>query len=310
MIWNEITLKGPLIKFKVSDKPDANGYMTARAVMGVIRGYRNIGDNREKVKIDRPVIMTRNDEIINKMITWKKHDIVSISGAITSNTINKISICPHCKARNVTEGLSVYIEPIFVEKEFSAKDESSCIQYLQTIREISNKARVAGNLCRDPKKITVKNGPTVTQYPLAVDRKFKIKEDPPSITTDFPWVKAYGQNAINDRNRLHLGSEVMIDGIVQTRSVNRKTVCCECGQLYDWKERVVELVPYETEYITNYYTEEEAAKNEMDRKKERLKAYGLDRFVIGNDDNDDYDNDDITEDDINAGMDAYEDTEE
>ena len=309
MKWNEISLKGPVIKFKISDKPDENGYMTAKLVMGVIRGYRNVGVNRDKVKIDRPIIQTRNPEMINRMITWKKNDIVTIEGAITTNTLNKISICPHCRARNLTEGLSTYIEPRFAELNFSAKDESSCIQYLQTVREISNRARVSGNLCRDPKKISIKNGPTVTQYPLAVDRKFVIKEDPPSKTTDFPWVKAYGQNAISDRNRLHLGSEVMIDGLIQTRSVNRKTICRECGQLYEWKERVCELVPYETEYVTNYYTEEEAAANELARKNERLKAYGLDRFTFS-DGADDYDNDDITDDDIEAGMDAYEDTEE
>ena len=308
MRWNEITLKGPVIKFKLEEEPDENGYRTGKAVIGVIRGYRNIGDKRENVKIDRPKVMTRNEDIISKMITWNKNDIVSITGAIATKTVYKTSYCPYCKAKNMAEGITVYIEPIFVEKEFTCKDDSSSIQYLQTIREISNRARVCGNLCRDPKKITIKNGPTVTQYPLAAGRKFHIKEDPPSITTDFPWVKSYGQNAIDDRNRLHLGSEVIIDGIVQTRAINRKTICIGCGQLYDWKESVLELVPYEVEYSNNYYTEEEAAERELARKNERLKAAGLDRYFMS-DRNTDYDNDEITNDDIDAGMDAMEDEE-
>ncbi len=304
MIWNEITLKGPVIKCKVSDVPDEHGYYTAKAVIGVIRGYRNVGDDRDKAKIDRPIIMTRNEELINKMITWKKNDIVNITGAVATKTKNKRSVCPHCGAENFNEGLQVYIEPIFVEKETSMKDDSSSVQYLQEIREISNRARVAGNLCRDPKKVTIKNGPTVTQYPLAADRKYKIREDSPAITTDFPWVKSYGQNAINDRNRLHLGSEVMIDGLVQTRSVNQKTTCCECGKIYTWKDKVIELVPYTVEYVTNYYTEEEAAEREVQRKNDRMKAYGLDRF-FGNEILSNYDNDDITQDDINAGIDDF-----
>ena len=303
MKWNEITLIGPVIKCKVTE--DAYGNAQAKVVVGVIRGFRNIGDNRDNVKIDRPTIMTRNKDLINKMITWKKNDIVNVVGAITTRTVNKTSICPFCKGQNTSEGLMVYIEPIFVEKLFTMADDSSSIQYLQTIREISNRARVAGNLCRDPKKITIKNGPTVTQYPLAVERKFKIKEDPPTVTTDFPWVKVYGTNALSDRNFLHISSEVMIDGIVQTRSVNQKTVCKDCAKLYEWKDRVLELVPYETEYVANYFTEDEAAEREVKRKNERLKAAGLDRF-FSSDINNDYDNDDITEEDIQAGFDNYD----
>ena len=37
-----------------------------------------------------------------------------------------------------------------------------------------------------------------------------------------------------------------------------------CGKRYDWKDRIVEIVPYETEYIENYYSDEVLA--EMKKK--------------------------------------------
>ena len=286
------------------------GYDEMMLVMGVIRGFRHIGDKRKDVKIDRPVIMTRNPEKINKILEWNKNDIIFVKGAITTRPRLKPSICPFCKTRNEKEGLVTYIEPIFIEKEFTSADDNSSIQYLNSIREISNQARVAGNLCRDPKKITVKNGPQVTQYPLAVERKFIIAEDPPDLTTDFPWVKVYGTNALDDRNRLKLGSEVFIDGLLQTRTYNQKSVCINCNKLYEWKDRALEIVPYETEYVNNYYSVEEAAELEIQRKNDRIKALGLDKWMNGETDIEDYDNDEITQEDIEAGFDAYEETEE
>lgn len=307
---NEVRLKGPVIKVTLEDRED--GTQEIKVVMGVIRGYRNVGDGREKVKIDHPIIMSRNKDMIYEMATWSRNDIVEVKGAITSRTLNKQSICPFCKQINVTEGLSVYIEPIFVEKIFKLENDAASIQYLNTIREVSNEAKVFGNLCRDPKKVKIKNGPTVTQYPLAVPRKYTIREDPPSVDTDFPWVKVYGQNAIDDRNRLKINSTVFIDGLIQTRSINRKADCQFCSKRYEWKDRALELIPYETEYISNYYTEDEAVENEKKRKEQRLKSLGLDKFMFNPNsmEYDDYDNDDITDADVEAGIDTMKDVEE
>ena len=97
-------------------------------------------------------------------------------------------------------------------------------------------------------------------------------------------------NAASDLKRLHIGSEVFIDGRLQARSVNQHTVCGQeydengdpicydngmpmmrvdedgeiigCGKRYDWKDRIVEIVPYETEYIGNYYSDEVLAEME------------------------------------------------
>lgn len=300
---NDVDLCGPVIKTDIQVRED--GRQEVVMVMAVIRGYRNVGDGRKNIKIDRPIIMSRNKEMIYKIASWKKNDIVRITGAVTSRTRNKRHICAFCKQENHNEGLSVYIEPKSAEKLFTFRDDSESLSYLNTIRETSNRVKLFGNLCRDPKKVAVKNGPVVTQYPLAVGRVFTVHEDPPNIDTDYPWVKSYGPNAISDRRRLKLGSTIFLDGIIQTRSINRKTVCEHCGKLYEWKERTLELVPYQNEYIANFYTEEEAIENEKKRNAQRLKDLGYDKYLF-NDDQllKDYDNDEITEEDIAAGIDT------
>ena len=300
---NVVFLKGPVIKQGINNHMD--GSSEAVCVLGVIRGFRHVGDDRDQAKIDRPIIMSRNPELVNKMMSFKKNDIISVKGAIATRTIMKASACPFCKNKNEQEGLAVYIEPIFVEKVGSQEDDNSSLNYLNSVREISNQVFMFGNLTRDPKKVKVKNGPIVTQYPLAVHRKFTIKEDLPSVDVDFPWIKVYGQNAVSDRERLKKGATVFIDGLIQTRSINKKTVCEHCGQRYEWKDRALEVVPYETEYISGYYSEEEVIENEKERKKNILKSKGLDKFSL-KPNFDEGDNDVITEEDIAAGIDIFE----
>ena len=84
----------------------------------------------------------------------------------------------------------------------NALEVEEALQYLSTVREISNQDYILGTLCRDPKKISPKEGLIVTQYQIALNRKYFIRSDPPSIKTDYPWVKSYGENAISDRKKL------------------------------------------------------------------------------------------------------------
>ena len=99
-----------------------------------------------------------------------------------------------------------------------------------------------------------------------------------------------------DIKRLRVGAEVYIDGCLQVRGVLRKVYCGQdmdekghpaydedghpifnldrwgkilgCGQQYDWKERSAEIVPYETEYISGYLTDEELERSDRIAPKE------------------------------------------
>ena len=105
--------------------------------------------------------------------------------------------------------------------------------------------------------VTILNFISIQTAQIALNRKFRVKEDPPEIKTDFPWVKSQGTGAESDAKFLMKGSSVLIDGMIQTREFMQKTVCEECGQEYEWPDQAMEIVPYCTEYLLNCRSAEE-----------------------------------------------------
>lgn len=267
---NQAFLMGAVLKDpKIVKNPDGE-YLYAMVYVTVVRGYREVGDGKKFMKADNPVIITREKELIQEIERWQVYDIVDVKGPIASKNILKSSICAHCGEKNKATGSLVYINPIYARRRLHLDNRDECVNYLSTNREISNQVFVFGTLCRDPKKLTPKEGLIVTQYQVAMNRKFRIKQDPPELKTDYPWVKSYGANAMEDHKRLHTGSIVYIDGCLQARSVLRHTQCEHCNEQYDWKDRAMEIVPYATEYILNYYDDETIEENEA-RRLEQIK---------------------------------------
>ena len=372
---------------KVKVVKDGNGQnLYAMAYINVARGLRDVGDHRKFMKCDNPIIMTRDENMMAEMEKWNQRDIVFVKGVVASKHINKSSFCEHCHAKNSFPGGLVYINPIYLKKEAHFDTDEECLQYLANNREISNQVLVFGTLCRDPKRITTEWGLVITQYQIAMNRKFRIQSDPPEIKTDYPWVKSYGANAKSDRERLHTGSEIYIDGCLQARSVQRRACCGQacnekgkvmyynggepvmilenvkdavasksskgkimiasefarmvqavdehgnpmfhekdepvmrqltepvlmrgtkvellvfdktgfpvnagCGQEYYWKDRAMEIVPYATEYLYNFYDDDEVeereaqrlAQSERDLAANKLRANGDDILDAKDDD--------------------------
>ena len=248
-------LLGSVLKPPLIELDDEGNYKYGMCTINVVRGYRDAGDHKNFMKSDNPIIITRDASVLKEIETWQENDIVFVKGVIAAKTIQKGSFCQHCGGRNSAEGTLVYVNPIYAEKRVHLNTQEEALKYLSEHREISNQVYILGTLCRDPKKITPKEGLIVTQYQIALNRKYFIRSDPPSIKADYPWVKSYGQNAVDDKERLHVGSKVFIDGCLQARSVQKHAVCIHCGEKYDWKDRAMEIVPYETEYICDYYTD-------------------------------------------------------
>lgn len=247
-----------------------NGEPFVLAFVTVARAQRNAGDHKEHLKLDNPAIMSRDPKIVMEMSKWEEYDFVEIKGTIAATPMAKVSNCTNskCGAKNIRDGAMVYINPIFAKKRVHFSSQEECMEHLTENREISNQVFVLGTLCTDPKKKSLKEGLILTQYQIALNRKYRIRSDPPERRSDYPWVKSYGENAIQDRTHLHIGSEVFIDGCLQARKVNRHDTCDECHENYDWADRALEIVPFETEYVANYYTQEEyEAKIQKEREK-------------------------------------------
>lgn len=294
---NEIRLRGQVWKAPNIKKDEDGNYSFGICYIQVVRGARNISDGNEYLKTDVPIILTRDPKICAEMENWKECDIVDVYGNFTTKNLSKASYCTHCEeegvmSKNSNPGVMAYINPIFAEKiqEFDTRKQAS--EYLAKHKEISNKIFFMGNLTRNPKKIKTKKGVIVTQYQIAANRKYRIKTDEPENKTDYPWVKSYGDNAIEDRKRLSTGSLVLIDGIIQARTVYRTTTCACCGREYKWRDKTMEIVPYTTEYLKDFKTDEEIAQEENVNFHNRLNnIYG----VNNNQDFDEVPDDEISE---------------
>ena len=277
-------------------KKDGDEYVYATLHINVARSTRDVGDERNYMKCDNPVIITRERKLAKIIAGWIKYDVVDIKGTISTSPMKKASYCEHCGQRNVFMGALLYINPIYAGKVDHVENAEAGLIYLSKHREISNQAFVFGTLCRNPGVVKTKYSFKITQYQIAMARKYRIRTDPPEIRTDWPWVKSYGENAKEDIKRLRVGAEVYIDGCLQVRGVLRKVYCGQdmdekghpaydedghpifnldrwgkilgCGQQYDWKERSAEIVPYETEYISGYLTDEELERSDRIAPKE------------------------------------------
>lgn len=281
-------------------------YKQAIAFLRITRGPREVGDNRYAVKYDYPVMISRDPKMIEQIDQWIVGDVILVKGVIATTTIRKKSTCTNeeCGEANFFEGLMVYINPIHLLKVAHFDTDEEAMRFIQENGEISNQVQVIGTLVRDPKKITPKTGLIVTQYQIALNRKYKIPTDPPEIKSDYPWVKVYGENAIADKKRLHTGSEIYIDGCIQARRINRKSVCAACGEEYTWCETAMELVPFSTEYLNEFYSDEEIEQHEQERldqikrdifRRDEAKKMDISSLIP---------DDVVTQEDIESGMDV------
>lgn len=253
---------------RVSKKPvisinkSTGEYNYGMCYIDTVRGLRSVGDDIHHQKHARPLIMSRSKEILDNMIEWQENDIVLIKGPITSRTMMKKSVCDKCSTTdkptiNENKGNLVFVTPIYVEKIKSYDNKKAADEDVIQNSEISNQCFVIGTLIRDPKLFTTKTGLKIAQYPIAINRKFIIRTDDPSIRTDWPVVKSYGEQAVEDKMFLKFKADIMVDGYLQTRTVIRRSKCPHCGEYYEWKDRAMELVPYEVEYVAGMRSKED-----------------------------------------------------
>lgn len=257
-------LYGRVSKTPVIQKDPGTGqYVFGMVYIDTVRSSRAVDDGLNFVKHEHPLVITREADIAEKIADWQVNDMVFIKGVVTSKTMQKRSYCPNCHDEagnstvNAAKGNLVYITPIFAERIRSYTDKQEAVEDLVKNREISNQVYVVGTLIQEPKIFTTKRGIQITQYPIAINRKYTIRDDDPSIRTDWPIVKSYGEQARNDKVYLKYQAEVLVDGFLQARTVRRKVKCKNCGEIYEYADHAMEIVPYDVEYLTGYRSRDE-----------------------------------------------------
>lgn len=207
----------------------------------------------------------------------KENDLVIIKGVLSTRNVHKQLRCKNCgEVYSVNEkddeepeldengniiphrptGMLTYVTPTAIEVRHTNYTKEEAEQHLIELREMSNEVQLLGNLCADP--VQWEDG-RATAYQLGVNRKFYQRTDDASIVADYPFVRSYGEQAMNDIEALHKSSTVLLDGFLKMRLFNRENNCPYCGATRVWQDSALEAVAYSVEYLANYKTGEERA---------------------------------------------------
>lgn len=236
----------------------------------VTRSSRPTGDPKAR-NVDLVMVTTNKPEQVVEVMQWRKYDIVEVKGVI--NTIPngiKQHVCPHCGSIERTNGMAAFVYPQFLRRRerFTGDDESlmnQCSRWLEDNTEVSNIFNCFAYLCNEPKRKSLNKGLELTEYQVVIHRAYRIAEDKPDVREDFVWVKSYGKNGLDDARHLQTSSQIYIDGLLQSRKIQQKAKCSSCGQEHTWGDRVLEIVPYSVQYLSNCLDEEEADQREQEK---------------------------------------------
>ena len=86
-----------------------------------------------------------------------------------------------------------------------------------------NKALVIGNLTRDPELLALPSGIQVASFSVATNRVWKDKNGARQESADFHNIVVFGRQAETAAQYLKKGSQVLVEGRMQTRSWDDKT---------------------------------------------------------------------------------------
>lgn len=213
-------------------------------------GQPNMGN----LRIDNPVIMTRDPDLLKQVITFHAGDMVDVKGVLTTRNAKKDSFCPNGH-RNSQIGTLVFVTPIYLCRREQGLSIEEGGRLIRDRCEISNNVIIVGTVCKelDFHEFDEEQKGCVAQYQIASNRRYHIKDAHNDERTDYPWVKTINQQARQDKEHLRVGSVVMLNAAIQTRNIKRELTCPICSAKYEIEETVSELFPYAVEYLMGCY---------------------------------------------------------
>lgn len=200
---------------------------------------------------DYIAVLSKHAKLIkDRMADLEEGDMVQVKGTLCTYEIIKQFICPHCGEVTSRDGVIIYVDPIFIKRCEIGVSQEEGYRLIEDSEEISNQVKIMGTLCREPQLYeNPKNKQMECDFQIASNRNRHILEDNPEKRTDYPWVKAYGKQAVDYYEALHVNSTVYIDGALQARSVKREFVCEKCGEVFEAVDSAIDIIPYNLEYL-------------------------------------------------------------
>ena len=278
---NMIYMMGSVIS-KPTIKIDKDGnFIVGRITLLTARrsGLNSRQQLAGEVRSDEQLIMSRNPYMIEHRIAeLSEGDIICVKGTLSTREVMKKVRCPYCsEIASESMGVIVYIDPLSIMKikEAGELEPEEVIKFLAKNTEFSNYAMCFGTLVREPRYSLDYEGATRREanIQVALNRKRQIIEDGPEKKTDYPYIRAFGKIAEETAKVLHTGSEIYIEGAIETREIQMTKVCSHCEKEFFVNGTAVELVPYSVEYISNIDTTVLQTQEELDNSSDELKGY-------------------------------------
>lgn len=195
-----------------------------------------------------------------------KNAYTIVRGMISTKMVQKFVKCPNCgKEKSVfilETDVIAFAPPVVLAGNYNSEE----------LKELSNNANIIGIVCSDPFKRNCSSGTSLTQFQIVIHRKFHVKEQS-ERKDDYPWVKTFSNQADESAAHLKIGSQIYINGALQTRESQRNTVCDECKSKITYSENVAEIVPYNIEYLSNCVFESSLNSNNIKTKKEFIHLF-------------------------------------
>ena len=211
-------------------------------------------------------ISTKDPVFIRKINKLRVFDIVQCKGVLRVSQVRKRCTCPECGEPKRFLATKTAVYPIYLERLRSLVAEhgitgeitqtednllfAEAKAFLKDAVEISNNISVIGAVATQPalyQDLDKKN--IMLSFPIAVMRSYYIAEDDMSTKVDFPYVKIYGEDAMQASDMLSRGNLVLCRGHLATRRIFRKIPCDECGLKFAMEDYVTEIIPRSIEFI-------------------------------------------------------------
>ena len=239
----------------------------------VVRGNRSVGDHKSDIGHDDVTVIAELPELAQKLAGAMVGDVVSIEGVFQQRRNMDIPHhCSECGKKNVEKGDILCIYALYGAIVNPCHDVQKALDFVISVRHTSNVAYVSGFLTNDPREYSsAKDNLLITQYPLIMNRQVTIVSDPPDLKTDEIVVKSFSERARRDKDALHRGSRVMVLGYLHTRSRPKRSNCQCCEKPHTWYKRTMEILSVETDYLSDFYSDEEIAAREAERQAQMLR---------------------------------------
>lgn len=163
-------------------------------------------------------------------------NLISIVGKVKTTQKELKYPCPNC-SEHITN--KYIFTTITADKAFLLSSSTN--------EPFINKVVLLGTVCKEKEFKYIKGTRSPvgnTKYQMGVNRREPDK-------SDYPWITTFAKQAEEDAKRLNVGSQILVDGTINTRINQKDCTCAYCGESITIQEPHTEILGITVEYLNN-----------------------------------------------------------